>query len=116
VKRAFSIVLLCAALVVPTTALAQRSIATHTTVAILDVDTLVLAANINRNLLNLQNDSDVDMYCSFGKPAVLHEGILLLSGGVGVLFLDYKFAISSVHCIRTKAVGTQNLLVLEGVQ
>jgi len=114
-RRVLSIVLLLTLLVIPATAVAQRFIATHTTANVVGVDNTVLAANTNRNFLILQNDSAVNMYCSFNKSAVLHEGVLLLPNGVGVLFLDYKFAITSVHCIGS-GQGPNYLLVTEGVQ
>jgi hypothetical protein len=73
--------------------------------------TQVLAANSNRKLLILVNDSDETMYVSLGATATLNNGIRLNSNG-GALALDdpiFKGIVNAI-CIS----GSKKLVGIEG--
>jgi len=74
----------------------------------------MLAANISRNFLILQNDSDTTLYLKFGAVAVVNQGIRLNSTG-GSMLLDYKFITLAVNCIHA-GTGNKVLLVTSGTQ
>jgi hypothetical protein len=93
---------------------AQRFTATHTSVSVAATSTLVRAANNSRNFLLLVNISDTSIFCKFGAPAVVSEGIPLFANG-GSLLLDVKFSSAAVNCIAGVA-GGKLVLVTEGVQ
>lgn len=54
---------------------------THATVTVGNTTTAILTANQKRRHLLLQNDSDEIIYVSFGKAAVLNQGIRLAAAG-----------------------------------
>jgi hypothetical protein len=108
------IVALVIALIPGHIAFAQRTTATHTAVNCTTSSTQMLAANVSRNFLILQNDSDTTVYLKFGATAVLNEGIRLNSAG-GSMLLDYKFVTQAVNCIHG-GTGNKVLLVTSGTQ
>lgn len=74
--------------------------------------TTVLAANTARKYLLLCNDSDEDIYVSFGAAAVLNKGLRLNAGG-GIFEMvmgDMQFT-GIVYAISTS--GSKNLSYIE---
>ncbi len=85
---------------------------THETITVGNTTTQVLAANPKRRHLLLQNDSNEIVYVSFGKAAVLSEGVrLAASGGQFEMFGDLVYG----HVINAIcASGSKKLLVTHG--
>lgn len=91
--------------------------ATHTAVTVGSTTTAIIAANVNRRYLMLQNISDEAVYIKLGVAAVASEGIRLNTVGVlGDTFVLcnengnlYKGAINGI-C----ASGSKVVLVTEG--
>jgi hypothetical protein len=73
--------------------------------------TQVLAANSNRKLLILVNDSDEPIYVSLGATATLNNGIRLNASG-GALALDNPIYKGVVNAIS--ANGSKTLVGAEG--
>jgi len=73
--------------------------------------TQVLAANSNRKLLILVNDSDEAIYVSLGATATLNNGIRLNASG-GALALDNPIYKGVVNAIS--ANGSKTLVGAEG--
>jgi len=85
---------------------------THTAVAIGAGSTLVLAANANRKYLLLENDSDTNIYISYGVAAILYKGIRLnANGGSHELPTGFTYT-GAIYAINS--AGAKNLLVTEG--
>lgn len=85
---------------------------THATVTVGNTTTAILTANQKRRHLLLQNDSDEIIYVSFGKAAVLHEGVrLAASGGQFEMFGDLVYG-HAINAICTS--GSKKLLVTWG--
>lgn len=100
-------------LVMVTPASAIRTTITHTTASITDATGVALAANINRNYLELQNDhATIVIYCKFGAAAAANQGIRIVPVGGRVVY-DYKVPTAVVNCIGN-AAGPSVLLVAEG--
>jgi hypothetical protein len=84
---------------------------TNFNVSIGTSSTQVLAANSNRKLLILVNDSDEPIYVSLGATATLNNGIRLNASG-GALALDNPIFKGVVNAIS--ANGTKTLVGAEG--
>lgn len=87
----------------------------HTNVAVATSTTQVLAENLNRTYVLIQNTSAADaVFVSFGVPAVANAGIKIDAGGameMGARYgnLDTR-AVNAIHA----GTGSQPLLVTEG--
>ena len=79
---------------------------TNFNVSVGDSSTQVLAANINRKLLILVNDSDEAIYVSLGATAILNNGIRLNSNGGSVALDDpiYKGAVNAISVSGSKKI------------
>ena len=87
---------------------------TETAVNVTTSDAEVLAANSERRVGWLQNDSDTDIYCTHDGTAALNEGIFIAqAGGVYVFGNGIWAEISAINCIHGGA-GNKVLLVVEG--
>jgi len=86
---------------------------THTTIQVATTSTIVLPANSNRKYLLIVNDSDTNMYLSFGVDAVLNEGIPVSASGNYEL-QPWFISTQAINCIHG-GVGDKKLLVTEGV-
>ena len=84
---------------------------TNFNVSIGTSSTQVLAANSNRKLLILVNDSDEPIYVSLGATATLNNGIRLNASG-GALALDNPIFKGVVNAIS--ANGSKTLVGAEG--
>jgi hypothetical protein len=84
---------------------------TNFNVSIGTSSTQVLAANSNRKLLILVNDSDEPIYVSLGTTATLNNGIRLNASG-GALALDNPIFKGVVNAIS--ANGSKTLVGAEG--
>ena len=84
---------------------------TNFNVSIGTSSTQVLAANSNRKLLILVNDSDEPIYVSLGGTATLNNGIRLNASG-GALALDNPIFKGIVNAIS--ANGSKTLVGAEG--
>ena len=84
---------------------------TNFSVSIGTSSTQVLAANSNRKLLILVNDSDEPIYVSLGATATLNNGIRLNASG-GALALDNPIFKGVVNAISDN--GSKTLVGAEG--
>jgi len=89
-------------------------ILTHTTIQVSTTSTIVLPANSNRKYLLIVNDSDTNMYLSFGTDAVVNEGIPISASGNYEL-QPWFISTQAINVIHGGTIGTKNLLVTEGV-
>jgi len=87
---------------------------THTTISVSTTSTIVLPANSNRKYLLIVNDSDTNMYLSFGTNAVVGEGIPISASGNYEL-QPWFISTQAINCIHNVEGVTKNLLVTEGV-
>lgn len=87
---------------------------THTAVNVASTTATALAANADRSMLLLENDSDTVIYCSFGTAAVLNTGIRLGVSG-GAVLIDVRPSQKLVACIHGGS-GNKVLLITEGTQ
>ena len=87
---------------------------THTTIQVSTTSTSILPANSNRKYLLIVNNSDTDMYLSFGTDAVLNEGIPVNSSNGNYELQPWFISTQAINCIHN-SVGLKNLLVTEGV-
>jgi len=79
---------------------------TNFNVTVADSSTQVLAANSNRKLLILVNDSDEAIYVSLGATATLNNGIRLNSNGGSVALDDpiYKGVVNAISVSGSKKI------------
>jgi len=98
---------------IPSTAISADEVSsiTNFNVSIGTSSTQVLAANSNRKLLILVNDSDEPIYVSLGATATLNNGIRLNASG-GALALDNPIFKGVVNAIS--ANGSKTLVGAEG--
>jgi len=96
-----------------TTAISAEEVSsiTNFNVSVGTSSTQVLAANSNRKLLILVNDSDEPIYVSLGGTATLNNGIRLNASG-GALALDNPIYKGVVNAIS--ANGSKTLVGAEG--
>jgi len=96
-----------------TTAISAEEVSsiTNFNVSVGTSSTQVLAANSNRKLLILVNDSDEPIYVSLGATATLNNGIRLNASG-GALALDNPIYKGVVNAIS--ANGSKTLVGAEG--
>jgi hypothetical protein len=87
---------------------------THTKIEVGTTTTSVLSENLNRKYLLIFNDSDKDIYISFGSDAEIGQGILISAKGH---YEQNPWIISTqaINAIHGDAEVTKNLLVTEGV-
>jgi len=92
---------------------------TGTKQAIGSASTLIKAANLNRHVLILQNDSDEAIYIKLGAAAVMSEGILLTpksatdSGASRITLVGELNFTGAIYGICTS--GSKNLTIAEGL-
>ena len=87
---------------------------THSTIQVSTTSTIVLPANSNRKYLLIVNDSDTNVYISFGTDAVVDEGIPISASGNYEL-QPWFISTQAINVIHGGTIGTKNLLVTEGV-
>jgi hypothetical protein len=76
----------------------------------------VLAANINRTALLIQNDSDTDTYIAFNQAAVANTGVRLEQAGVAnanMFFSEQLGNLDKGYVSAINATGSKDLLVTE---
>jgi len=88
---------------------------THTTIAVSTTSTIVLPANSNRKYLLIVNDSDTNVYVSFGTDAVIGEGIPINSSNCSYEQNPWIISTQAINAIHNVVGETKNLLVTEGV-
>jgi len=91
-----------------------QMVVTHTAYNVTVTTSTALAANANRSMLLLENDSDTVIYCSLGTAAVLNTGIRLGASG-GAILIDVRPSSKLVNCIHGGS-GNKVLLITEGTQ
>jgi hypothetical protein len=83
---------------------------TNFNVSVGSSSTQVLAANSNRKLLILVNDSDEDIYIALGATATLNSGIRLNKKGGSLTLDDPKYTgVVNAICLS----GSKNLVGIE---
>ena len=86
---------------------------THTPIIVLTSTTVVLAANLNRKYLLIENDSDTTIYISYGVAAANNQGVRLNANGGSHEFPAGLIFTGAINAINSS--GSKNLLVTEGV-
>lgn len=85
----------------------------HTTVAVGTTSILALQANLKRRYLLLINDSDTNIYLSFGLAAANGQGIRLNANGGSYELTPGIISTAEIYAISN--AGTKNLLITEGI-
>jgi len=85
---------------------------TSTAVTVANTSTSVAVANSQRQFLLLINDSDTNIYCKFGATAIVHQGVLLVANGGGLLLDSTGVSQQAINCIAV--TGSKTLLVSQG--
>ena len=85
---------------------------TDTAVLVLEVTTVVLAANPNRADAVFVNDSNQPIYLARGNAAVMNAGIRLNAGGGSYEINRDNLFLGAINAIATG--GDKNLTVSEG--
>ena len=86
---------------------------TSTAVTVANTSTSVAVANSQRRFLLLINDSDTNIYCKFGATAIVHQGVLLVANGGGLLLDTTGVTQQAMNCI-TLSGSNKVLLVNTG--
>lgn len=94
------------------TLLRRSSTATPTKVTIGATSTTVLAANTNRNFVDIVNDSDETIYVALASAAVMNEGIPLIAHGGSFEINATNMFTGAIYAICSS--GSKNLAVTEG--
>ena len=86
---------------------------TASSVSVQSTSTTSLAADPQRKFLLLINDSDTNIYCKFGATAIVHQGVLLVANGGGLLLDTTGVTQQAMNCI-TLSGSNKVLLVNTG--
>jgi hypothetical protein len=86
---------------------------THTSTTVSNVSSQVLGISANgvRRAVVLINDSDTDIYYSFGVPAVVGSGMRINANGGSILLDNNVVPFCAINAIVSS--GSKNLLVTE---
>lgn len=90
----------------------QPIVITHSNVEVSPANTILLPENPNRKYVLIANNSDVDVYISFGVDAAIGSGVPINAGGSYEMSANY-ISNSQINAISE---GSGVLLVTEGVQ
>ncbi|MFW9821379.1 MAG: hypothetical protein ACFFE4_00495 [Candidatus Thorarchaeota archaeon] len=85
---------------------------TPTKITVGNTSTLILAASDTREYIGLVNDSNENIYVSFGSAAVMNQGLRLNSNGGSVVFKFPQIPYVAIYGICSS--GGKNLTVQTG--
>jgi hypothetical protein len=73
---------------------------------------VILPANEHRKFCVLVNDSNANIYISFGSPASINNGIRISAGGFSFEIDNTNLWVGEIHAIHS-GTGTKRLLIQE---
>lgn len=73
---------------------------------------VVLPANDHRKFCVLINDSNANIYISFGSPASVNTGVRISAGGFSYEIDNTNLWVGEIHAIHS-GLGTETLLIQE---
>ena len=74
--------------------------------------TVIVAANLDRRYLRVDNSSVYDAYCKFGEAAISYEGIVIPATTYGIFIFDWLLDTRALNCLGLS--GSSKLAVAEG--